>query len=383
MKKDSHAFKRSTATAQAEKRQSASTAAEQPVLSFVSLLEALPVHTSLMPPQQAWHALTEMRGMAQHLIMLAKQQIDCDQIGMIAISPPEEYLHTVAVSGFTPVEAQFLQERSGSHTLSDYFDADARASLHAGQVLLLPRTHIHIPSEYEGMMRDQNVLIAPLYARDCLSGILIVGKPSYANAYTQENFEIIKAIATLIMLALERLFVMHEWVKSQANEVALAETNRRMNSFISLTSHELNTPLTSLMGSLQLAQHRLQKCANGNIDPQQLIRCFERMQHGLRSAWLSAYQMKRLINHMIDDSLLQSGNLILHKQRSNLAELTRHIVEEVQYAHPQRVIRFSCAEQQAGYPVYIDETRIRDTLYCFLDNALGAPTFIHEEETGE
>ncbi|GHO47842.1 hypothetical protein KSX_60050 [Ktedonospora formicarum] len=323
-----------------------------------------------MSPQKAWYALTEMKDLAQHLILLAKQEIDCDQIGMFALSSPGEYLHLVAVSGFAPEEAQFLQERTGIHSLSDYFDAEVVANLHVGHVCQFSRDRVHIPPEYEKMMRNQNVLIAPLSTRDSFIGVLITGKQGHGNVYSQENIEVVKAIATLSVLVLERFFVMYEWMQSQANAMALEETNRRMNDFLNLTSHELNTPLTSLMGNLQLAQHRLQQCESENTDKPRLARSFERMQHVLEKAWSSAWQMKHLINHMIDDSLLQSGNLVLHKQHHDMAELTREIVEDVQETHPQRVIRLSFAEPQPDYQVYIDRARIQDILYCFLDNAL-------------
>ena len=64
---------------------------------------------------------------------------------------------------------------------------------------------------------------------------------------------VIKVIALLV----GREIVQYKQAQAQTQNLARREAQRRMNEFVSIASHELKTPLTSIKGNVQLMGRRL------------------------------------------------------------------------------------------------------------------------------
>lgn len=340
------------------------------LLEFVMRLPALPIYQSLALPQEAWYSLTQMTDISQHLVELVKQQMRCDQVLLYTHTFPEGYAFLLSACGLSEEQLRKRCAASGAYRLSDYFDQDVIERLQNQEVIILPRSQVHLPPAYADDFGEQVILIAPLCARQHLIGRLVVGRADKEKPFSERDIKLVKAIATLIVLVLERLLALRKWMEACASEKVLAETNQRMNDFINLASHELNTPLTTEIGSIQLAQHRLQRLRKSQQDQPGVQRQLDRVESALHSAMESAHQQKHIINYMVDDSLLQSNNLTLNKHPYNLADIVREEVETVRTNHPRRVIRVFFANQEVDYPVCVDRDRVKEVLHCFLGNAL-------------
>jgi signal transduction histidine kinase len=340
------------------------------LLEFVIRLPGLPVCQISALPQEAWYSLTQMTDIGQHLVELVKQQMRCDQVLLYTHTFPEGYTFLLSACGLSEEQLHKRCAASGAYRLSDYFDQDVIERLQNQEVIILPRSQVHLPPAYADDFGEQVILIVPLCARQHLVGRLVVGRTDKEKPFSERDIELVKAIATLIVLVLERLLAMRKWMETVASEQALAETNQRMNDFINLASHELNTPLTAEIGSIQLAQHRLQRLRKIQPDHPEVQRQLERVESALHSAMESAHQQKHLINYMVDDSLLQSNSLTLNKYPYNLADIVRDVVETMRPNHPQHPIRVFFSDQEADYPVCVDRDRVKEVLHCFLGNAL-------------
>ncbi|MEJ5961428.1 CheR family methyltransferase [Pedobacter immunditicola] len=91
----------------------------------------------------------------------------------------------------------------------------------------------------------------------------------------------------------------------------------RKNDFISIVSHELKTPLTSLTGYLQILAAKAQK-VNDTF--------------GINALAKANYQVKKmttLINDFLNVSRLENGKIYLNRQTFEIDELVKEIVEEV------------------------------------------------------
>jgi signal transduction histidine kinase len=87
------------------------------------------------------------------------------------------------------------------------------------------------------------------------------------------------------------------------------------DQFLSIASHELKTPLTSL----QLQLQSLERALRGKPEP-------ERVEQKLRSASRSAERMGELVNRLLDVSRLSSGAVELVRERFDLAQLAREVL---------------------------------------------------------
>src|SRR5262249_22628500 len=90
---------------------------------------------------------------------------------------------------------------------------------------------------------------------------------------------------------------------------------RQKEEVLSLADHELKAPLSSLKLLTQLTRRRLQKL--GAIEAEQWLR-MER----------SINRMEQLTNELLDVSRIQSGKLVLRRERCDLAALCALVSEE-------------------------------------------------------
>jgi signal transduction histidine kinase len=110
-------------------------------------------------------------------------------------------------------------------------------------------------------------------------------------------------------LSLERL------VQQRTRE--LTEANAAKDKFLSLASHELETPLSSLKSMVQLLHRQL---AHTNA--------LEVVSIGLSDMERSICRMERLMKDLLDASLIESNRFVLHRKRCDLVELCRHLIDE-------------------------------------------------------
>jgi signal transduction histidine kinase len=99
--------------------------------------------------------------------------------------------------------------------------------------------------------------------------------------------------------------------------VELDRLNRLRAEFIAIAAHELRTPMTSLVGYLDLFSER----AAPEMDPES--------RRQLRSLHRNAHRLKRLIEDMLDVSRLDSGTASLRRSASSLGEIVIAVIDEL------------------------------------------------------
>jgi signal transduction histidine kinase len=137
----------------------------------------------------------------------------------------------------------------------------------------------------------------------------------------------------------------------------LDRVNRLRSEFISIAAHEFRTPMTSIVGYLDLiSQGRL-----GSIP--------EAMQRPIASLNRNTQRLKRLIDEMLDVSRLDSGRMVLHRDARDLCELARSAVTELEsFTHAKRHdVGTAFAEVP---PVDVDGDKIHQVITNLLANAI-------------
>ena len=97
----------------------------------------------------------------------------------------------------------------------------------------------------------------------------------------------------------------------------LVEANAAKDKFLSIVSHELKTPLTSLKGMTQLLRRQV-----GRAEASEVVSV------GLADMERSIRRMEVLVNDLLDSSLIETNMFVLHRKRCNLVELCRHLIDE-------------------------------------------------------
>lgn len=134
----------------------------------------------------------------------------------------------------------------------------------------------------------------------------------------------------------------------------LYRLERQKDEFLSIASHELKTPLTTLKLLTQLTHKRLVKA--GALEADQT----RRMERAIG-------RMERLVNDLLDVSRIDSGRLALRRERFDLATLCREVAAE-QMAATERPIDLNLPD--AAVDVEADPDRIGQVLTNLISNAL-------------
>ncbi len=80
-------------------------------------------------------------------------------------------------------------------------------------------------------------------------------------------------ITKILALLIGREMIKYKRAQARTQKLARQEAQRRMNEFVSIASHELKTPLTSIKGNIQLMGRRLKADADTihSVETHQLL----------------------------------------------------------------------------------------------------------------
>jgi signal transduction histidine kinase len=146
--------------------------------------------------------------------------------------------------------------------------------------------------------------------------------------------------------------------------------NRAKDQFLSHAAHELKTPLTALLGSLELAERRVQDVvADPGSDTAAVATTLTAIQGLLRRADRQIDRLTRLVNDLLDVSRIQGHRLEMRLEPCDLAAIVHEAMEEHRQVVPTRTIRLDVSRGEAA-PVIADADRIRQVIINYVTNAL-------------
>lgn len=135
----------------------------------------------------------------------------------------------------------------------------------------------------------------------------------------------------------------------------LVEANTAKDEFLSIASHELKTPLSSLKGMTQLLRRRLERAGSSEAS------YLANMENSIR-------RMEVLVNDLLNISFVEMGIFALHCVRCDIGTLCQHLVEEyVAGTNPPPAVMLDIPEEPVQVKVDID--RIGQVIINLLSNA--------------
>ena len=153
-------------------------------------------------------------------------------------------------------------------------------------------------------------------------------------------------------------------LEQQAQE-GLRQLNRRMEAFLSLAGHEMRTPLTSILGNIQLAARSVGELESASdataVQLQRLRLLVLRMERQARV-------LSSLVNDVLDASISDSHELALDHARFDVLEVVDEVVLDARASMRGRSIELQVPE---GGPLIVegDRERISQVISHFLANA--------------
>ena len=152
---------------------------------------------------------------------------------------------------------------------------------------------------------------------------------------------------------------------AQAHVEELQELDRLKSRFLSMASHELKTPLTSISGLSQVLLRRMRRrLEQGRPESDEWLA--EQRGHVDRLELLNSQtaRLGRLVDELLDVSKIESGKLEFHLAPVDLAELVSEVADRLQMTTTQHTIEVD----MDAPPIAV--TGDRDHLEQVLDNLM-------------
>jgi signal transduction histidine kinase len=211
-------------------------------------------------------------------------------------------------------------------------------------------------------LNTHTICLVKLLARRKLVGVLVVGVITSVTSLNLTDLEYLGRIGEAAGVAMDNklLFeenqkVLKQLQRSNAKLKALDETK---DEFISMASHQLRTPLTSVKGYVSMV-------IEGDAG-----KLNEKQKKLLDQAFISSQRMVYLIADLLNVSRLHSGKFIIERKPTQLADVIEGELSQLRETAKARNIKLVYVKPKNFPELMLDETKTRQVVMNFADNAI-------------
>ena len=204
-------------------------------------------------------------------------------------------------------------------------------------------------------------------------GYMILGFKESGTAYTQQDKRLLGTVADEIAISMQNALHFAEiqnfnkTLQARVNKATteLRRTNEKLklldetkDEFITMASHQLRTPLTSVKGYLSMV---LEGDA-GKISANQ--------RKLLEQSYASSQRMVYLISDLLNLSRLNTGKFVIEPIPVDLSEVVQAEVEQLVETAKARELTLTYNRPATFPQLMLDETKIHQVVMNFIDNAI-------------
>lgn len=199
-------------------------------------------------------------------------------------------------------------------------------------------------------------LAVPLFAGKEPLGVMLFAYRVPKEQLLDKDEDMAVAISDETSLALQRAYAFQQL--RSANEY-LADLDKLKDEFISMASHELNTPLAAVEGylSMILDEHM------GKVD--------EKARVYLQRAYESSKRLAELILDLLNVSRIEQGRVKMKFAESNLHDLAESVIHELQVKADAKKLSLTLKADKKKIPsTWCDPDRIREVIVNLVGNSI-------------
>jgi len=215
------------------------------------------------------------------------------------------------------------------------------------------------------MKSNRNITSAlslPLRVGERCVGVLNVNRINHPEVFQDHHREMLELFSEHVGAVIDRAEVMdrmgNRTRQLEADNLKLEETNRMKDVFLSTASHELKTPLTSVIAYAELLDDNEKQ-----LDRNQRAEFLRRLR-------AEATRLLALIDEILDLSRIESGKLALHRVPITVNEVARAASETSRSLGRRRGIEIDEVYDTTLPALPIDEVKMRQVLVNLLVNAI-------------
>ena len=292
----------------------------------------------------------------QNIVRLAVPRLA--DLCIVDMMEDEDMPRRVVVSHTNPeVEPEIVQRVQATSPLTWDSPHPFNQALRHGNTQFLPAVtpdvlkSLTAQPDQEELLRSLDIrsaIFLPIMVRGQTIGILNLLYCQSSRRYIETDVPLAVELCRRVSLAVDHAMLFRE--------VQRALSAR--DQFLSIASHELKTPITTILGYAQLLERRFERIPGFE----------ERNLQALHTLSDQCQRLDRLIRALLDLSRIQTGQFSLDVAPVDLEQLARRIVEETQTSLSMHTLEFS----SPGEPIVInaDELRLAQVIHNLVQNAI-------------
>ena len=204
-------------------------------------------------------------------------------------------------------------------------------------------------------------------------GYLMIGDKKSGNSFTVQDINVLEIVANELVIAIQNALRFEEienfniTLQARVDEATrkLRRTNEKLkeldeakDDFVSMASHQLRTPLTSIKGYTSMVLEG--DAGKINTTQRQL----------LEQSFFSSQRMVYLIADLLNVSRLKTGKFIIEPVPVNLAEVVQQEIVQLKETAEGRSLTLTYDMPEHFPSLMLDETKTRQVIMNFVDNAI-------------
>ncbi len=210
-------------------------------------------------------------------------------------------------------------------------------------------------------------------SNDRLLCYFVLGPKKSGNPYSRQDVKMCEVVVNELVIAIQNALrfeeiesfnrTLQERIEDATRK--LRRTNERLrvldqtkDDFISMASHQLRTPLTSVKGYVSMV---LDGDAGKITGLQRKL---------LTQSFVSSQRMVYLISDLLNVSRLKTGKFIIEAMPTNIAKVIQEEIEQLVEAAKSRNLTLTYHKPEHFPALMLDETKLRQVIMNFIDNAI-------------
>jgi len=211
-------------------------------------------------------------------------------------------------------------------------------------------------NEEKKIMRNFNVSVAlPLIVHEEKIGVLFLGEKASGDIYSDKDINVLEILAPELSVAIQNAkdyeeikrfnITLREEVDRATKE--LLQANERLltldhlkDEFVSLASHELRTPMTSIRSYVWMLLD------TPNIGPLN-----EKQKIYLERAYHSTVRLINLVKDMLSVSRIESGKMTVTLKSTDMTRLIKELSQKYRRKHKRRTLILLLQNRKRLYPM--------------------------------
>ncbi|MDZ7612085.1 MAG: ATP-binding protein [Candidatus Moranbacteria bacterium] len=231
-------------------------------------------------------------------------------------------------------------------------------------------------------------LLVPLNIKKRTVGILALGPKETREMYNEEDLQVLEIIGGQAAISIENA-QLYEQVKKfnkklkkeikkatadlektnhelKDTNVKLSEAYKKLrqldeakNEFISIASHQLRTPLTSIKGFISMIME-------GDYGEYS-----EKIGNALRKIYISNERLIKLVNDLLSISRIEAGRFTFNFRKNNLPQMVSKIMDTFELEAKEKNLRLTYHPPEKEMEDFVfDKEKLQEVISNLIDNAV-------------